>query len=94
MKIIEPGREQRGWSMEMRCTGQGNGGGGCDALLLVERTDVYRTERHALDETTYCNTFKCVSCGVETDMVYTVVLPFAPPPKKTWERRKRGDEHY
>ena len=40
MKVLEKGP---GWSMEVRCTGAGNGGCGCGARLLVERGDIYLT---------------------------------------------------
>lgn len=43
MKIIKEGRKQTGWSKELTCTGKGNGGGGCGAVLLVEQTDLYNT---------------------------------------------------
>lgn len=45
MKVLKPGREQTGWAREAECTGHGNGGGGCGALLLVERDDVYETSQ-------------------------------------------------
>lgn len=68
MKILEPGRAQRGWSVETTCTGAGNGNGGCGAKLLVEEADLYRTQSQARDETTYYTTFKCAACGVESDL--------------------------
>lgn len=40
MKVLRPGRKQKGWSTEAECTGLGNGGGGCGAKLLVEEDDV------------------------------------------------------
>jgi len=67
MRLLEAGRPQQGWSMQKRCTGRGNGGGGCDALLLVEQGDVFSTESHARDETTRYATFECPGCGVLTD---------------------------
>lgn len=67
MKILKPGREQRGWAAEVECTGAGNGGGGCGALLLVEEDDVFITTRSSRDETDYFTTFKCAGCGVLTD---------------------------
>ncbi len=41
MKVIKPGRPQKGWSHEFTCTGDGNGRGGCGAILLVEQEDLY-----------------------------------------------------
>lgn len=69
MKIIKPGRDQAGWAKEYVCTGAGNGGGGCGAILLVEEKDLYQTSRSDyLGDTDYYVTFKCCSCGVETDI--------------------------
>lgn len=68
MKIVKPGREQKGWAKEYECTGAGNNGGGCGAVLLVEIGDLYRTFSHARDETSVYITFTCAACGVETDV--------------------------
>ena len=68
MKIIKQGRPQKGWSKEYICTGAGNGDGGCNATLLIEVGDIYKTYRHCRDEVDIFYTFKCVSCGVETDI--------------------------
>lgn len=69
MKIIEKGTGQRGWSKEFRCTGAGNGGGGCGALLLVEQPDLFRTSSSHYDGSheTY-TTFECSECHVWTDV--------------------------
>ena len=92
MKVIEKGRAQKGWSKEYNCTGAGNGGGGCNALLLVEFGDIYKTFRHCYDETDTFYTFQCVSCGVETD-----IKDYSGPKdgltnKKTWLETK-GSNH-
>lgn len=68
MKVIKPGREQKGWALECVCTGKGNGDGGCEAKLLVEEDDMYITSSSAYGEVDYYNTFKCCCCGVETDI--------------------------
>lgn len=68
MKVVKPGREQAGWAREEECTGKGNGFGGCGAILLVEHGDLFKTFRHALNETDVFITFKCPSCGVLTDI--------------------------
>jgi len=68
LKIVKPGRAQKGWTGTFKCTGAGNGDGGCGAELLVSEGDVYSTASHARDETTNYKTFRCVSCGVETDL--------------------------
>lgn len=80
MKILKPGREQRGWAKELECTGAGNGGGGCGALLLVEQDDVYRTSHtdYGGFRDVY-NTFTCAACGVETDLKH---VPFTPRSKR------------
>ena len=69
MKIIKKGRPQKGWAQEFECTGKGNGGGGCGAVLLVEEGDLYETSSSHYDGSTeYYTTFKCAACGVETDV--------------------------
>lgn len=69
MKVIKAGRAQKGWAKEFTCTGAGNGNGGCNAVLLVEQDDVFGTESHHYDGSSeYYNTFKCVSCGIWTDI--------------------------
>lgn len=67
MKVLKHGTGQNGWSKKLECTGKGNGGGGCDALLLIEQTDLYKTYRSFMDgeEEIYVN-FTCCECSVET----------------------------
>lgn len=92
MKVLEPGRAQVGWSIVTSCTGQGNGGGGCTAKLLVEQPDLYITYTNARDETTSYVTFECAACGVETDLKD---VPFAIqeklPAKSTWLANRRAE---
>lgn len=69
MKVLEPGRAQIGWATEAECTGAGNGGGGCGAKLLVDQSDLYITSHTDYGGgTDHFVTFKCVSCGSETDL--------------------------
>lgn len=68
MKVMKKGRSQKGWAKEFRCTGAGNGGGGCGALLLVELGDLFRTYSGAGGEDEFFITFQCVECGVNTDI--------------------------
>lgn len=68
MKVLKKGRPQKGWAKEYTCTGYGNGGGGCGAQLLVEQHDVFVTHSSAMGESEYHNTFRCVECGVLTDI--------------------------
>jgi hypothetical protein len=80
MKVIEKGRKQKGWARKFKCTGAGNGGGGCNAKLLVEQDDVYLTHSYHYDGShEVYNTFKCPECGVETDIPS---VPFTPKDKK------------
>lgn len=68
MKILSPGSAQTGWTVETKCTGKGNGNGGCGALLLIEIGDVFETQSQCRDETDYYVTFRCEGCGVLTDL--------------------------
>lgn len=68
MKVIKKGRPQKGWAQECKCTGAGNGGGGCGAMLLVEIGDVFETQRNCMHETDYFTTFRCPECQVLTDI--------------------------
>jgi len=69
MKVIKKGREQKGWAKRVKCTGKGNGGGGCGAILLVEQADLYETYSGHYDGSTDTYiTFTCSGCGVETDL--------------------------
>jgi len=88
VKIIEPGRPQQGWSTEAKCSGRGNGGGGCGAKLLVEQPDLFKTFRVARDETDTFVTFKCPACGVLTDLADGAVphaIRSVLPSQSAWE---------
>lgn len=56
--------EARGWSAEVRCTGAGNEGQGCGALLAVGRTDVFNSCTYARP----IATVECHRCGAWTDL--------------------------
>jgi hypothetical protein len=90
MKVLKPGRPQAGWSKEFKCTGGGNGGGGCGAKLLVSEYDLYQTESHHYDGSSdYYMTFCCEQCGVETDINdHSAELKGKRPSEK--ERKARG----
>lgn len=77
MKVLKPGRPQKGWSRKFTCTGKGNGDGGCGAQLLVEQGDVYNTHHYDYGggHTIY-NTFRCPSCKSQTDIPDSVRLSF------------------
>ena len=69
MKVVKKGREQKGWASEFKCTGKGNGGGGCGAILLVEEGDLFQTVSDHYDGSTdYYTTFRCPCCKVKTDI--------------------------
>jgi hypothetical protein len=69
MKVIEKGRPQKGWSKEFVCTGKGNRDGGCQAKLLVEFDDLFRTfHTDMTGARVVFLTFKCAECGVLTDI--------------------------
>lgn len=66
MKLLEKGP---GWTMECKCTGIGNGGCGCGARLLIEKDDIYLTHNYDYGGGhDFYYTFKCIDCGVETDI--------------------------
>lgn len=68
MKVIKPGRSPEGWSKELKCTGKGNGGGGCGAVLLVGEGDLYRTYEFEREGNGVSHvTFRCPQCRVQTD---------------------------
>ena len=89
MKVLEEGRD---WNLEKRCTGYGNGGGGCNALLGIALDDIYQTYRgDYIEITEICYTFKCPVCGVETDLE-TYEVPEVVKKKlmeQYWQRRGR-----
>ena len=69
MRVLKKGRPQKGWSVETKCTGEGNGNGGCGALLLVEQIDLYCTASHHYDGSKEVfTTFQCSECGIATDL--------------------------
>lgn len=69
MKIIASGDGRKGWAQEFKCTGAGNGNGGCGATLLVEEGDLFRT--HSYDygggHDVYTS-FRCPECNNLTDV--------------------------
>lgn len=66
MKVLEKGP---GWSIKVRCTGSGNGDGGCESLLQVSENDIYVTSNtDYTGDTDYYYTFRCPVCNVETDI--------------------------
>lgn len=75
MKTIKnppPIKEQQGWMKHFKCTGEGNGDGGCKVTLLVAQTDLYHKPMSLYDQkkSGYVHkvTFCCHLCGKETDV--------------------------
>lgn len=82
MQVLKKGRPQKGWSQEFTCSGKGNGGGGCGAVLLVSEFDLYETSSSCYDGSTdYYTTFSCSECGVETDVSVPVSAKGKRPPR-------------
>lgn len=69
MKVIQKGDGRKGWAKEYKCTGAGNGNGGCGAMLLVEQNDLYKTYHYDYGggKDVYI-TFRCPECRNETDV--------------------------
>lgn len=73
MKVLIPGRDQKGWSKEFKCNVKE---GGCGSILLVEEADIIcwdtRDYQGSYDET-LCK-FVCGHCGVDNfvDVPYDV----------------------
>ena len=84
-----PGTPQKGWATKAKCTGAGNGNGGCGAELRVEYGDLYLTYSHCRDETDTFVTFTCAACGVGTDLPNSKRPPdwTSLPSKDAWQRR-------
>lgn len=85
MKVIKKGRKQEGWAKEFKCSGVGNGGGGCEAVLLVEVGDLFSTMRCCRDEVDYFVTFRCSECGVLTDIEDGPPIEVLPS-QEAWEK--------
>lgn len=85
MKVVKKGRGQKGWAKEFTCTGAGNGGGGCEAKLLVERGDLFHTYNCWIDGSEeYYVTFRCPECGVLTDIKGTPFRGSELPHYRSW----------
>lgn len=74
MKILKPGREQGPNSKEIECSGAGNGGGGCGALLLIDSTDVFQTHSSCMGESSLHRTIQCPQCSSWTDLGQGVAM--------------------
>lgn len=84
MKVIKEGRKQKGWAKEYECTGAGNHGGGCGAILLVEEGDLFQTSRSDYTgDTDYYVTFRCACCGSSTDITDSPFSGYDLPKERT-----------
>lgn len=77
MKVLEAGKYTNEWKIQHRCTGAGNGGNGCEALLEVEKSDLrHRSARHTegvWGDWADCEEailFKCPICDTLTDLAH------------------------
>jgi hypothetical protein len=69
MKVLRNEEGPYKWKQKVYCTGKGNGGGGCGALLEVSDEDIYHT--FSYDMYGDCDSFYtivCPLCGTETDL--------------------------
>lgn len=67
MQVIEHPTPEKA-TTKVRCTGSGNGGGGCGALLAITPEDVFITESGPCFDTEAHKTFACCLCEVWTDV--------------------------
>ena len=70
MKVIEEGAGDNPVVGKFRCTGIGNGGGGCKAKLEVNLSDLRRYQGTDMygDPKPECFTFRCPTCHTLTDI--------------------------
>lgn len=72
MKILKPGKfSDNKWKMEHLCTGYGNGGGGCEALLEIELEDLRYypyVDTGSWGSHDSAVLFKCPICQTLTDL--------------------------
>lgn len=98
MKLIKEGDLNNTiWKKEFTCTGEGNGGFGCRAILEVDERDMYITKRYDYTgDYETCITFMCPCCNRETDIKYSD-FPSSKlnlvPEKKTWLKRNKGENN-
>lgn len=78
MKVIQKAI----WAMQVKCTGEGNGNGGCGSTLEIYKQDLYRTSHHFIGDhfPSFYTTIKCCECGVLTDIKPEGINPRDLPP--------------
>ena len=89
MEVIKKGPE---WSMDVECTGYGNGNDGCGALLRVTLDDVFKNQVHAGNETNTYLTIRCCECSVMTDLARNHI-PSDDIPIRIWNNAATGVRH-
>ena len=91
MKVLKPGDGRKEWSFKTKCTGHGNEGGGCKAVLLIGLSDLFHTHSSHYDGSNEIyTTFKCVECGVLTDLPVGTQVPGDDlPDQAAWEAKQR-----
>ena len=87
MKVLEPAQPDK--QIKVRCTGNGNGGGGCQALLAVTAHDVFPTTSSAMGETDHHKTIQCILCEVWTDVKDINITAKGVNPKQSWRRNEK-----
>jgi hypothetical protein len=65
VRVIKEGKPHE---IKVKCTGAGNGKGGCCAILGVVADDIYHTQSSARDESTEYATVCCPACFILTDV--------------------------
>jgi hypothetical protein len=71
MKVLEAGKRGLEWTVQHRCTGWGNGGNGCEALLEVDKADLRYVEpiyAESWGGRDAAVNFKCPVCATVTDL--------------------------
>lgn len=90
MKVVKKGRKKNGLPARYRCTGAGNGGGGCGIVHLIFKDDLFTTISSAGRKGAYCNTFTCICCDVETDIKDALLSTNELPLRNTWVQKRRN----
>ena len=92
MKVLQEGNPN-GWEIERKCTGQGNGGGGCGRRLIVIGNDIFVTTDTSYGENYYYYTSKCPYCGIYTDIPEKEIpLVFKEKAMKEYKRIQEKEE--